>query len=135
MSNADGLWGVALILLIPFVLGYWMGYRGGKRKVASAVPPRGDGSYDEKHILADGLDWQVEIVYVDSAHKESKRRITVHRIYGRVPEVPTYIEGYCHIRKSARTFKVENIMQLTNLATGEIVKNAGLEIAGKVSAP
>ncbi len=118
---------LGLICLPP----YWVGYRRGQR---AGLPLQREtaGTYNEKHILAENLDWPVEISYTDASKKKSKRRVTVHRIYGREPQTPTYIEGYCHKRKQARTFRVDQICQLTNLSTGVIADNAQKEISGQL---
>ena len=63
--------------------------------------------------------WSCQIVYVDSKGAGSERQITCSKLdgYGAV----THIQAYCHSREQPRTFKIENIRELVDLSTGELV--------------
>jgi len=64
--------------------------------------------------------WSCRILYVDSKGKEKERDITCRRLdgYGHA----THIHAYCHAREAPRMFKIENIREVMDLATGEMVE-------------
>lgn len=126
MSTVSLVFLIGLVLSPIFYVGYRVGYRRGLRAQGTASMPPAQ--------LLEGLDWPVEITYTDYAKNRSQRRVTVQRVQGDDTDHPTHIEGYCHSRKQARTFRVANIQQLTDLSTGEVAKNPQTAIREKVKA-
>jgi hypothetical protein len=130
MNTFVTIFGVLVFLSPIFFIGYRVGFRRGLR--AASYGQR-QSAYNEKRIIAEGLDWLVNIAYTDARKKRSERRVTVHRVYGRTPKTPTHIEGYCHTRRQARTFIVANIQQLIDLSTGVVADNAQAAIAARLN--
>jgi len=114
------LFGFALVMAPPFYIGYRIGLRRGQRTGIHTT---------RSEVLADGLSWRIEIVYADASGSPSTRQVTVHRVVGNQRRQPDYIEGYCHLRREARTFSVARIKQLTNLTTGVVSDKPRDEIA------
>ncbi|MBH0166291.1 hypothetical protein IHV12_15315 [Fictibacillus sp. 7GRE50] len=48
----------------------------------------------------------VEIMYISDSGKISQRTITIREIEN------TKIKGYCHLRRTLRVFKLENILSI-----------------------
>ncbi|MBN8263033.1 MAG: hypothetical protein J0M21_00080 [Xanthomonadales bacterium] len=58
----------------------------------------------------------IMITYLDSMGFESVREVTVHSCDGE------YMKGYCHLRGSARTFRVDRIVgDIVRVETGEVL--------------
>lgn len=63
--------------------------------------------------------WACEIVYVDDKEQRSERQITCRSLngYGGI----THIEAFCHSRERPRSFRIDRIVELVDLSTGEVV--------------
>lgn len=57
--------------------------------------------------------------YRDSRGAESRRRITIREI--RIKQDVLHVWAFCHEREAARLFRVDRIMDLMDLKTGELV--------------
>ncbi|MGL5373429.1 MAG: hypothetical protein ACRDA6_03370 [Aeromonas veronii] len=58
----------------------------------------------------------VAFSYIDAAGNFTQREVTVNQVTG------TYVKGWCHERRAARTFRLDSIIQdITLLSTGEVI--------------
>lgn len=71
--------------------------------------------------LVQGLSHRIEIAYEDATGARSDRIVTVRRVLGEARNGPEYIAGVCHNRVAVRHFRLDRILQLTDLTTGEII--------------
>lgn len=92
-------------------------------------PPRREpvveaGAFDEwragkRKIKVPGLESvTVQICYVDASGEASCRRITIRGLFEN--KGATYLDAYCHEREAARTFRIDRIEEIIDLATGEV---------------
>lgn len=59
---------------------------------------------------------EIAFSYIDAAGSFTQREVTVNQVTG------TYVKGWCHERKAARTFRLDSIIQdITLLSTGEVI--------------
>lgn len=59
---------------------------------------------------------EVAFSYIDAAGNFTQREVTVNQVTG------TYVKGWCHERRAARTFRLDSIIQdVTLLSTGEVI--------------
>lgn len=59
---------------------------------------------------------EVAFSYIDAAGNFTQRKVTVNQVTG------TYVKGWCHERRAARTFRLDSIIQdITLLSTGEVI--------------
>lgn len=59
------------------------------------------------------------LVYRDARGAESRRRVTVHRIVMHGGTV--MVRAYCHERRAARSFRADRIVELVDMASGEVL--------------
>ncbi|HMI05383.1 MAG TPA: hypothetical protein VK541_23035 [Pedobacter sp.] len=67
------------------------------------------------------LNILVHINYVDASGLKSSRRITIYYMYNEYKDIS--LHSFCHERREDRTFKLSRITQMTDIETGEIIKN------------
>lgn len=120
MSHVATLFFVVLFLSPIFYVGYRVGYRRGQRSSVHSDATKLSRRPAREVTLAGNLNHDVMLTYVDSSGERTERRFTIHEILGGPKKGPTYIMGYCHLRKQPRTFKVEFIEQLIDLSTGVV---------------
>ena len=59
---------------------------------------------------------EVAFSYIDADSNFTQREVSVNQVTG------TYVKGWCHERKAARTFRLDSILQdVTLLSTGEVI--------------
>lgn len=63
--------------------------------------------------------WACEIVYVDDKDQRSERQITCRRLngYGGI----THVDAHCHVRDRPRSFRIDRIVEMIDLSTGELL--------------
>lgn len=71
--------------------------------------------------LADGLNHPVEIEY-EGRNEDTVRRVDLRRVLGR-DGVPTHLQGWCHLARAQRMFRLDRVLSLTDLATGEVIED------------
>lgn len=71
--------------------------------------------------LVDGLNHPIEIEY-EGRDDDSIRRVDLRRVLGR-DGVPTHLQGWCHVARAQRMFRLDRILSLTDLSTGEVVED------------
>lgn len=75
-------------------------------------------------VLQDAVGTGWYIAYKDSSGSSSRRRISVNRIT--VINENLYLNAYCHSRQAPRQFKVANISEAVDLATGEVLDTSAI---------
>lgn len=96
----------------------------GEKRVTPAVPagrtPR------VEHVEAEAEErprdasssWSAFLRYVDAKGQETERRFTCSSIHGF--GAATHVEGFCHERRAYRCFRVDRIIELACVETGEM---------------
>jgi hypothetical protein len=92
---------------------------------AAPMLPREDHAelLEARPSMDELLGMALFITYRDSAGAESRRRITVRSV-DRCPPDDYVIRGFCHERQAVRQFRARRIEEVTDPATGEIVRPA-----------
>lgn len=100
---------------------------------APRVAARGDVREQEKrHLvppLAKGLNRRIELLYEDARGNESSRVVTIRHVLGDDPEEPEYIVGVCELRRSLRRFRLDRVIEVTDLETGEVLEEGAAVVA------
>lgn len=60
----------------------------------------------------------IEIRYIDSSGIETVRQVRIHRVEIAAHDI--YVHGYCRLDNGPRTFLGSRIVELVDLATGEV---------------
>lgn len=81
------------------------------------------------------LDIAITCDYVGSDRAATRRRVTIHRAIGHQrPDGSIALEavaGYCHLRKMARTFRIDGIADIVT-DDGEVVSDLAAWILAQV---
>jgi len=84
-------------------------------------------------VDVDAIDQDLEFDYLGTDRKVTRRLVTVHRATGHQALDGTIeledIRGYCHLRKMARTFRVERVSNVVTV-DGEVVSDLTAWILG-----
>lgn len=84
--------------------------------------PSGNPEYlKNEKILRDNLSLLYRINYSDADGEETTRDVDIKRILGS-KKYTRYIQGYCHLRREPRSFKIERISSFIDLHTGLVVE-------------
>jgi hypothetical protein len=87
---------------------------------AAVLPPDPDaGLAPAGAVLAGGLALEWRIAYAEAGGEVLLRRITVTSIVGRID--PTHVHAYCHAAREQRHFALRRIVELVDVATGDVV--------------
>lgn len=81
----------------------------------------------------DTSSWACQIRYLDDKGAESERTITCMSLngYGGV----THIQAFCHKRERPRSFRIDRILELVDIETGELLHaESHFEMLGAVGA-
>ena len=73
---------------------------------------RGDDLMAQDLVLA--------MTYVDAQGDASRRMITVKRVYQQGAIV--YVDAFCHLRRMARKFRLDRVVELVDVRTGELIE-------------
>lgn len=79
--------------------------------------------------IDDVLGQAFAMTYIDSKGRRSERRVTIRSVRNTAAGHTT-ITGYCHERKAARTFRLDRVEQLVDLATGEVFAEPASVLSG-----
>jgi hypothetical protein len=92
-------------------------------KAARFLPAKPPPSVSQL-VAREDLDTELYIRYRDAKGKPTRRKVTVHAIEGfRAPDGRVtfeHIRGYCHVRRAARTFRVDRIIDAAD-ADGVVI--------------
>lgn len=121
---------VLLWILVAVVLGYFgrkyeLNKRATEKTTAQKATPQPGPAFSKKgnkqanrglnHYSRSEL-LEVAFSYIDAAGNFTQREVTVNQVTG------TYVKGWCHERRAARTFRLDSIIQdITLLSTGEVI--------------
>lgn len=75
------------------------------------------GNIDSENDEVGGLAWFIE--YEDSSGDISERRITIRSVFEKSKVY--YINAFCHERGAFRQFRLDRVVEATDLATGEVL--------------
>ena len=75
----------------------------------------------------------VLLTYLDSSGERSERTVTPQKVDGRRYSDGSItveaFDGWCHLRRAVRTFRVERIISMADPRTGEIIANPAIWLA------
>lgn len=83
--------------------------------------------------LAEFVGSSFAIIYVNAKREQSRRRITVRRVY-ETAAGNILLRAHCHERNAVRAFRVDRIREIVDLHTGEVHEDP-LKYLGLVSVP
>lgn len=89
---------------------------GGRQVRLTAVD---DPEFVPETTVRDVVGCAFGLVYVDAKDDESERRITVRHLSRQGREL--YVGAYCHERQAPRLFRVDRMVTLIDLQTGEVI--------------
>ena len=72
-----------------------------------------DSWEDERQTIADGLNCQLLLNYLDGKGQVTERKMDVKEIF--INRSEYYLYGYCHLRNQDRTFRVSRVQGATFL--------------------
>jgi hypothetical protein len=108
---------VLLILLFSIIRGY---IRVGNHKESS-------DSYDDSQPAIDcywkTIEWVPVKVDLQFTYKKSKGKTTNRAVSVTGYDGSAYLKGFCKLRNSNRTFRIDRILNAVNTETGEIIEN------------
>lgn len=67
----------------------------------------------------DTSSWSCQILYRNDRGEESERTITCKRLYGYGGV--THVDAFCHSRERPRSFRIDHILELFDIKTGELL--------------
>jgi len=99
--------------------GILIGYKKAKRPRPISGDQKPLHSFEHK-VFARQLQLLVNIIYKDTKGKVTNRNVTIDSLeqseYGQL-----YFQGFCHLTKQTRTFRLDRVEKVTIPNTGEII--------------
>lgn len=116
------LWFVAGMLVMWAVM-HTTTSSGGKTNVGAPGDGEAEGNIWEALELYP-VDASLRIRYTDAGGRETERTVDVKQ-FGRAPEGMIMV-GHCHLRRAARTFRIDRVKSCFDVNSGEVIEDAEL---------
>lgn len=92
----------------------------------------GPVAFNPGHVLASCVLEEAHIWYWDENGRRRLSRMTIHAICGPTADAPRYVRGFCHYARKSITLRVDRIIALTDLDTGETFADPAFALRGLV---